>query len=106
MGPNHNPGVHQMVGPVHNPMQQQHSRSEGNSIFSASDNNVIMTQVISTHLPDGTDVDVKPFLHIVQDILRHATINADPISSVFYVSLYGGDLGSVFLYPRQNSHLD
>ncbi|CAI9302976.1 unnamed protein product [Lactuca saligna] len=70
-----------MVGPIHNPVQQQHTRSEGNSIFSASDDNVIMKQVIDTHLPDGTDVDVRPLLDIIQDILRHATINPDPLSS-------------------------
>ncbi|KAL7585986.1 hypothetical protein Lser_V15G44439 [Lactuca serriola] len=71
----------QMVGPIHNPVQQQHTRSDGNSIFSASDDNVIMKQVVDTHLPDGTDVDVRPLLDIIQDILRHATINPDPLSS-------------------------
>ncbi|XP_024968829.1 protein SIEVE ELEMENT OCCLUSION B-like [Cynara cardunculus var. scolymus] len=88
MGPMNNMGsqppmnnqlVQQMVSQTRKPMQQ--STSEGNSIFSATDDNVIMKQVISTHLPDGTDVDVKPLLNIVEDILKHATINADPISS-------------------------
>ncbi|KAI3761752.1 hypothetical protein L1987_52174 [Smallanthus sonchifolius] len=79
LGPNrtmNNPGVRQMVVP----MQQKLSTNEGNSIFSASDDNVIMRQVINTHLPDGTDVDVKPLLFIVQDILKRATINADLVS--------------------------
>ncbi|GJS64545.1 sieve element occlusion B-like protein [Tanacetum coccineum] len=76
-----NPSMLHMVGPAHNPMRQQMKKNEGNSIFSASDDNVIMQQVAGTHLPDGTDVDVKPLLHIVEDILRHSTINADPVSS-------------------------
>ena len=96
MGQNHNllqnsmnnPAMHHMVGPAHNPMWQQMKKSEGNSIFSASDDNVIMQQVTGTHLPDGTDVDVKPLLNIVEDILRHSTINADPISSVLPHNLH------------------
>lgn len=78
----------QMVGPIHNPVQQQHTRSDGNSIFSASDDNVIMKQVVDTHLPDGTDVDVRPLLDIIQDILRHATINPDPLSSVLLITIF------------------
>ncbi|KAI3793880.1 hypothetical protein L1987_36503 [Smallanthus sonchifolius] len=76
INPMHTPRQHEMMGPMHNPMMQQQNRSERNSIFSASDDNVIMKQVLDTHLPDGTDVDVKPLVHIVEDILRHATINA------------------------------
>ncbi|KAL8199736.1 hypothetical protein R6Q57_013304 [Mikania cordata] len=63
-----------------NPMANQLSTNEGNSIFSATDDNVIMKQVIDTHLPDGTDVDVRPLLLIIQDILKHATIIVDPVS--------------------------
>ncbi|XP_076949447.1 protein SIEVE ELEMENT OCCLUSION B-like [Bidens hawaiensis] len=70
-----NPVVHQMAGP----MQKKLSANEGNSIFTASDDNVIMRQVIDTHLPDGTDVDVKPLLLVIQDILKHSTINADHV---------------------------
>ena len=47
------------------------------------DDNVIMKQVMDTHLPDGTYVDVKPLVHIVEEILRYATINADSTSPVF-----------------------
>ncbi|KAI3508747.1 hypothetical protein L1887_23760 [Cichorium endivia] len=70
-----------MMGPVHNPMHQHPTRNDGNSIFSTSDDNVIMKQVMDTHLPDGTDVDVKPLLDIIQDILQHSTIHPDSISS-------------------------
>ncbi|XP_071711702.1 protein SIEVE ELEMENT OCCLUSION B-like [Rutidosis leptorrhynchoides] len=86
MGPNHHLNHNSMTHainepPVHNPTHQQLSRNVRNSIFSASDDDVIMRQVLGTHLPDGTDVDVKPLLNIVEDILHHSTINADPISS-------------------------
>ncbi|KAI3722260.1 hypothetical protein L2E82_33291 [Cichorium intybus] len=88
MNPMHNAAPHhQMVTPVHNPMTQQQNRGERNSIFSASDDNVIMKQVLDTHLPDGTDVDVKPLLDIVEDILRHATINVDSTSSTEHTDM-------------------
>ncbi|KAK9061695.1 hypothetical protein SSX86_018878 [Deinandra increscens subsp. villosa] len=74
--PMHTPRQHEMMGPMHTPMTRQMNGGERNSIFSASDDNVIMKQVLDTHLPDGTDVDVKPLVHIVEEILRHATINA------------------------------
>lgn len=89
INPMHTPRQHEMMGPVHNPMmqQQQLNRGERNSIFSASDDNVIMKQVNDTHIPDGTDVDVKPLIHIVEEILRHATINADSTSMVAHADL-------------------
>ncbi|KAK1440896.1 hypothetical protein QVD17_06729 [Tagetes erecta] len=70
----HRPRQHDTMGSVLNPMMQ--NRGETNSIFSTSDDNVIMKQVLDTHLPDGFDVDVKPLVHIVEEILRHATINS------------------------------
>ncbi|XP_076912363.1 protein SIEVE ELEMENT OCCLUSION B-like [Bidens hawaiensis] len=76
VNPMHIPRQHEMTSPLHNPMMQPQHKGDRNSIFSASDDNVIMKQVLDTHLPDGTDVDVKPLIHIVEDILRHATINA------------------------------
>ncbi|KAI7741939.1 hypothetical protein M8C21_024318, partial [Ambrosia artemisiifolia] len=74
--PMHAPRQHGITGPVHNSMMQQLNGGERNSIFSTSDDNVIIKQVLDTHLPDGTDVDIKPLVHIVEDILRHATIKA------------------------------
>ncbi|KAL9993873.1 putative sieve element occlusion [Helianthus debilis subsp. tardiflorus] len=76
MNPMHTPRQHELMGPMHNPMMQQQNRGESNSIFSASDDNVIMKQVLDTHLPDGTEVDVKPLVNIVEEILKHATIKA------------------------------
>lgn len=74
--PMHTSRQHEMMGPMHNPMMQQLNRGERNSVFSASDDNVIIKQVVDTHLPDGLDVDVKPLVHIVEDIFRHSTIHA------------------------------
>nr|XP_043635173.1 protein SIEVE ELEMENT OCCLUSION B-like [Erigeron canadensis] len=80
--PMHNPMQHEMGSHGYNPMIHPQNRSERNSIFSASDDNVIMKQVLDTHLPDGTDVDIRPLVHIVEEILRHATINAESTSLV------------------------
>ncbi|KAD7479568.1 hypothetical protein E3N88_02704 [Mikania micrantha] len=76
--PMHASRQHEMMTPMHSQMKQLMNSGERNSAFSASDDNVIMRQVIDTHLPDGTDFDVKPLVHIVEEILRYATINATP----------------------------
>ncbi|KAM0940821.1 putative sieve element occlusion [Dioscorea sansibarensis] len=41
-------------------------------LFSSSDDSVVMKQIAATHSPDGREVDVRPILHIVEDILRRA----------------------------------
>lgn len=41
-------------------------------MFSASDDNAMMKQIQATHSPDSREVDVKPILHIIEDIMRHA----------------------------------
>ncbi|CAH1437735.1 unnamed protein product [Lactuca virosa] len=98
----------QMATSVHNPLVHQQNRSKRNSIFSASDDNVIMKQVLDTHLPDGTDVDVKPLLDIVEDILRYATINSAEHTDVGKVE---GKLGSkphemnTVVMPNSLSHV-
>ncbi|KAK9061696.1 hypothetical protein SSX86_018879 [Deinandra increscens subsp. villosa] len=77
-------------------------------IFSASDDNVIMKQVLDTHLPDGTDVDVKPLVHIVEEILRHATINAtidaDSTSMVAHIDV--GKLNAVLILDSVSHVID
>ncbi|KAL5991255.1 hypothetical protein ACLOJK_012162 [Asimina triloba] len=42
-------------------------------LFSASDDDAVMKQIAATHAPDGRDVDARPILRIVQDILHRAT---------------------------------
>ncbi|KAI3748109.1 hypothetical protein L6452_10984 [Arctium lappa] len=73
---------YQTTSPVHNETVQQPNTSDRDSIFGSSDDNVIMKQVFDTHVPDDTDVDVKPLLHIVEDILKQATIHAGSTSTV------------------------
>ncbi|KAI3748108.1 hypothetical protein L6452_10983 [Arctium lappa] len=73
---------YQTTSPVHNETVQQPNTGDRDSIFGSSDDNVIMKQVFDTHVPDDTDVDVKPLLHIVEDILKQATIHAGSTSTV------------------------
>ncbi|XP_022736659.1 protein SIEVE ELEMENT OCCLUSION B-like [Durio zibethinus] len=55
---------------------QQLLRSE-RRMFSASDDSAMMKQIQSTHAPDGREVDVKPILQIIDDVLRNITPNID-----------------------------
>lgn len=43
------------------------------SLFSTSDDNVMMKQIHSTHAPDGREFDVKPILLIIEDVMHRAT---------------------------------
>ncbi|XP_074576161.1 protein SIEVE ELEMENT OCCLUSION B-like [Curcuma longa] len=42
-------------------------------LFSASDDSAVIKQIVATHSPDGRDVDTRPLMHIIEDILRRAT---------------------------------
>ncbi|KAG6741658.1 hypothetical protein POTOM_054935 [Populus tomentosa] len=57
-------------------MNQQLIRSD-RSMITMSDDNVMMKQIVETHAPDGREVDVKPLLHLVEDILKRATLQTD-----------------------------
>ena len=48
-----------------NRMQQRKERR----LFAASDDSAMMKQVQATHAPDGREVDVKPIIQIVDEIL-------------------------------------
>ncbi|KAK1440914.1 hypothetical protein QVD17_06748 [Tagetes erecta] len=71
-----------IIGPVQNSTMQQLNLSERSSIFIAPDDSVIRQQVLDTHFPDGTEVDVKPLMQMVEELLRDITINAEPNSLV------------------------
>ncbi|ERN10515.1 protein SIEVE ELEMENT OCCLUSION B [Amborella trichopoda] len=43
-------------------------------LFIASDDAAVMKQILATHSPDGREIDVKPLVQIVEDILKHTTI--------------------------------
>ncbi|KAF5739583.1 hypothetical protein HS088_TW12G00792 [Tripterygium wilfordii] len=55
--------------------QQQLLRSDRGML--TSDDNVMMKQIVATHVPDGRDVNVKPLLQLVEDILNRATLDVD-----------------------------
>ncbi|KAG4180360.1 hypothetical protein ERO13_A10G160900v2 [Gossypium hirsutum] len=42
-------------------------------MLTMSDDHVMMNQILATHAPDGRDVDVRPLLYLVEDILNRAT---------------------------------
>ncbi|KAJ6965637.1 protein SIEVE ELEMENT OCCLUSION B-like [Populus alba x Populus x berolinensis] len=56
---------------------QQLIKSDRGSMLTMSDDNVMMKQIVGTHAPDGREVDVKPLLLLVEDILKRATQQID-----------------------------
>ncbi|XP_011013023.1 PREDICTED: uncharacterized protein LOC105117152 [Populus euphratica] len=56
---------------------QQLIKSDRGSMLTMSDDNVMMKQIVGTHAPDGREVDVKPLLLLVEDILKRATLQID-----------------------------
>ncbi|XP_011014351.1 PREDICTED: uncharacterized protein LOC105118161 [Populus euphratica] len=56
---------------------QQLIKGDRGSMLTMSDDNVMMKQIVGTHAPDGREVDVKPLLHLVEDILKRATQQID-----------------------------
>ncbi|CAN1273106.1 Protein SIEVE ELEMENT OCCLUSION B [Linum perenne] len=52
-------------------------KNDRGGMLSMSDDNVMMKQVQATHAPDGREVDVRPLLNLVQDILNRATLQLD-----------------------------
>lgn len=61
---------------------QQLIKSDRGSMFMASDDNVMLKQIQTTHNPDGREIDVKPILNLVEDILSRATLSVDSIIPV------------------------
>ncbi|KAH9625106.1 hypothetical protein KSS87_005812 [Heliosperma pusillum] len=44
-------------------------------MFSTSDDTAMVSQLKATHSPDGRDIDVKPLLHIIEDVFSRAQPN-------------------------------
>ncbi|KAJ6423996.1 hypothetical protein OIU84_024884 [Salix udensis] len=68
--------------PLRHPAQgfnasQQLIKSDRGGMLTMSDDNVMMKQIVGTHAPDGREVDVTPLLHLVEDILKRATLQID-----------------------------
>ena len=64
-------------------------------MFSASDDSTMMKQIQATHAPDGRELDVKPFLHIIEDILRRAN---PIIDGGFHVLLFPFSLSAMLVH--------
>ncbi|OAY29549.1 hypothetical protein MANES_15G153400v8 [Manihot esculenta] len=47
------------------------------SMLALSDENSMMKQILTTHAPDGREFDVRPLLHVVEDILSRATLQVE-----------------------------
>ncbi|KAL9666730.1 hypothetical protein QQ045_001068 [Rhodiola kirilowii] len=58
--------------PRHNEMQQQPFRND-HRMFGSSDDTAMMRQVLGTHVPDGRVVNVRPWVHVIDDIFARAT---------------------------------
>lgn len=56
--------------------------------FSSSDDNAMMKQIQATHAPDGREVEVKPFLHIIEDIFKRAGFGIPGFIQVCTLTLY------------------
>lgn len=85
------------------PVQQNNSLLRGDRhLFSSSDDNVMMRQIQGTHAPDGREVNVKPLLHIVEDILHRATPSLDGVLAhehvlSFSISISDTSMASVMI---------
>uniref|UniRef100_A0A7N0U8I1 Sieve element occlusion n=1 Tax=Kalanchoe fedtschenkoi TaxID=63787 RepID=A0A7N0U8I1_KALFE len=42
------------------------------TMFAASDDNVMTRQILATHTPDGREIDVRPIIHLVEEIFHRA----------------------------------
>ncbi|KAL0920971.1 hypothetical protein M5K25_007992 [Dendrobium thyrsiflorum] len=52
--------------------QKLHAIKGERHLFSSSDDNIIMKQIHQTHSPEGRDLDVRPVLSVVEEVLRRA----------------------------------
>ncbi|KAG7022698.1 Protein SIEVE ELEMENT OCCLUSION B, partial [Cucurbita argyrosperma subsp. argyrosperma] len=63
-------------------LASRHQLAKGNKfMFAISDDNAMMKQITATHDPDDRDVDTRSLLHLVENILKRATLAADPMGS-------------------------
>lgn len=56
------------------------------SALAMSDDNVMMKQVLETHSPDAIEVDVRPLLFLVEDIINRATRGLDITPKVTFTT--------------------
>lgn len=61
---------------------QQLIKSDRRTAFATSDDSAMMKQIQSTHSPDGREVEVKPILQVIEDVLHHANPSIDSVIKV------------------------
>lgn len=64
-------------------MQQMIQGNRTMPASAMSDDNILVKKLLAEHNPDGLEYDVKPLLHIVEDILRRATLSTEGVSTVY-----------------------
>ena len=62
------------------------SRSDRH-LFSTSDDNAMMRQILATHAPDGREFDVKPVLNIIEDVMHRAAPTIPGMTPHVYIIL-------------------
>ncbi|KAI6700777.1 hypothetical protein NL676_015101 [Syzygium grande] len=70
------------TGKMMPPAMQRLIKGGDRSMTTVSDDDMLMKQVMGTHVPDGSEVDVELLLHLVKDILRRANLDADTVTAV------------------------
>ncbi|KAK4264446.1 hypothetical protein QN277_025623 [Acacia crassicarpa] len=55
-----------------NPRLPAQKRERRDRLFATSDDTAMMKQIQAAHAPDGREVDVRPVIHIVEEILIHS----------------------------------
>ncbi|XP_043726165.1 protein SIEVE ELEMENT OCCLUSION B-like [Telopea speciosissima] len=76
--------------PIAAPRMQRQMRGERH-MFTTSDDNVMMKQILATHAHDGREIDVKPLLQLIEEILQRSSTNA---------------LEGALHHPQVSSHMD
>lgn len=62
-------------------MQHMIQGNRAMPVSAISDDNILVKNLLAEHNPDGLEYDVKPLLHIVEDILRRATLSTEGVST-------------------------
>ncbi|KAJ1395696.1 Sieve element occlusion, N-terminal [Sesbania bispinosa] len=77
-------------------MQQLMKGGKLMPVNAMSDDSILVKKIVQEHNPEGLEYDVKPLLHIVEDILRRSTMSSEGVST--------GALGHVD-HVEDRSHL-
>ncbi|GFS39875.1 sieve element occlusion amino-terminus protein [Actinidia rufa] len=64
---------------MYNPAKAQQRSKSDRRMFSSSDDTAMMKQIQATHAPDGSEVDVKPIIKVIEDIFRIAAPGIDGV---------------------------